>query len=249
MSELEIRADRPGNPAPAVVTQRIQFRFSKGAAVRFISHLDLMRALERAMRRADLPLAFSQGFNPRPRISVYIPLPVGSTSDAELGNIDLAERLETDEVMRRLNDALPPAIRVIEAEEIPHEGAHAASKIDTAEYQVEAAAPAALNEAALRDGVSAFLATEAWPYLRRGQKGDKQVDLRPPVLALAVEDVEEDRATLAMTLNIGGEGGARPREIVAALAEHIPGLEERRTHRRRLYRRAEDAPPSPLPPR
>ncbi|MBW3622631.1 MAG: TIGR03936 family radical SAM-associated protein [Armatimonadetes bacterium] len=240
MSELEIRTDRPGGEyAPAVVVQRIQFRFSKGAEVRFISHLDLLRTFERAMRRSKLPLAFSQGYNPRPRISIYVPLPVGSTSEAELGSADLSEPLESGEFSRRMNAALPPSLRILAEEEIPYEGAHAASKIDTAEYRVEAAAPQTMDEAEVRDTVEAFLAAESWPFVRQGGKGkgSKTVDLRPPVLALEVLDVEGDRAAFRMEVNIGGEGGARPREIVAALAEKIPGLEERRTHRCRLYRR------------
>jgi radical SAM-linked protein len=238
MSELEIRPDRPeGEALPAVVAQRVQFRFSKGSAVRFISHLDLMRAFERAMRRAQLPLAFSQGYNPRPRFSLYIPLPVGSTSDAELGSVDLARRLEPGEVTRRLNEVLPPALRVIEEEEIPYEGAHASSKIDTAEYAVEASASEVLDAAEVKAAVEEFLSAGSWPYVRSGQKGSKTVDLRPPVLTLEVLTVEGKDAAFRMEVNIGGEGGARPREVIAALSERLPGLGERRTHRSRLFAR------------
>jgi radical SAM-linked protein len=246
MSEVEIRPDRPGEGAPAVVAQRIQFRFTKGPAVRFISHLDLMRTFERAMRRARLPLAFSQGFNPRPRISLYVPLPVGATSDAELGSVDLSERLEPGETLRRLNAVLPPAIQLLEEEEIPFEGgAHAASKIDTAVYEVEAVAPVVLNEEEVKETVETFLAAETWPYLRKSEKKeDKSVDLRQPVLDLKVLSVEADRAVFRMDINIGGEGGARPREVIAALAERLSGLEDRRIHRSRLYSRASDLPVS-----
>ena len=237
MSELEILPDRPAEGAPAVVVQRVQFRFSKGPAIRFISHLDLMRAFERAMRRAQLPLAFSQGYNPRPRFSVYVPLPVGSTSEAELGNVDLAERLEPGEITRRLNAVLPPAIRITEEEEVPFEGAHAASRIDTAEYRVEAVSPAPLDAAVVQEAVDEFLAARTWSFVRKSEKAEKTVDLRPPVLALTLESVEGDRVSFGMTINIGGEGGARPREVITALAQRITGLEDRRIHRRRLYQR------------
>lgn len=238
MSELEIRPDRPGGEtAPAVVAQRIQFRFSKGSAVRFISHLDLMRTFERAMRRAKLPLAFSQGYNPKPRFSLYVPLPVGSTSEAELGNVDLAVPFEPGEFSERINAALPPSIRILEEEVIPHEGAHAASKIDTAEYRVEAAAPDDLDAGEVQAAVDAFLAAETWSYVRTGTKGSKTVDLRAPALEMELLGVEGNRATIRMVVNIGGEGGARPREVIAALSERIEGLEERRTHRTQLYQR------------
>ena len=238
MSELEILPDRPGGEtAPAVVVQRIQFRFSKGSAIRFISHLDLMRTFERAMRRAKLPLAFSQGYNPKPRLSLYVPLPVGSTSEAELGSLDVAEPLEPGEFTRRMNAVLPPSIRISEEQEIPYEGAHAASKIDTAEYEVTAAAPDALEESVVREAVRAFVESESWRYVRESNKGTKTVDLRPPVLGLELLRVEGNSATFRMRINIGGEGGARPREVIAALSERLPGLEERRTHRGRLYQR------------
>ena len=238
MSELEIRPDRPGEFAPAVVVQRVQFRFTKGPEVRFISHLDLLRAFERAMRRADLPLAFSQGFNPRPKLSLYIPLPVGATSESELGCVDLSVRLPAGEVTRLLNSTLPPSIRLLEEEEIPFEGAHAASKIDTAVYRVTARAPAALDPDMVRDAAAEFMAAETWPFERKSDKATKQVDLRPAILSLEVIDVGEDEAQLGMEINIGGEGGARPREVIAALAQRLPGLEDRRIHRVRLYRRA-----------
>jgi radical SAM-linked protein len=237
MSELEVRADRPGDGAPSSTVQRIQFRFMKGAAVRFISHLDSLRAFERAMRRARLPLAFSQGYNPRPKISLYVPLPVGATSEAELGCIDLATKMEPEELRERLNAALPPDFSLLAAEEIPFEGAHSASKIDTAEYEVEAAAPEPPEEGTVRRAVETFLAAPEWPFLRKSQKSEKTVDLRQPVLALEFLEAEGTYARFRMTINIGGEGGARPREVIAALSETIPGLEDRRVHRKRLYQR------------
>jgi radical SAM-linked protein len=237
MSEGEIRPDRPGESVPAVTAQRIQFRFSKGYDVRFISHLDLMRTFERAMRRAKLRLAFTQGYNPRPKISLYVPLPVGATSEAELGSIDLSEPLEPEEIVRRLNATLPPSIRLSQAEEIPYEGSHAASKIDTAEYEVEAVLPESASESHVRAAVADFLAAESWPYFRKSQKSEKTVDLRQPVLALELMSAESDRVRFRMEINIGGEGGARPREVIAALAERVPGLEDRRIHRKALRKR------------
>ena len=240
MSELEIRADGGGDAlVPLVVAQRIQLRFTKGAAIRFISHLDLLRTFERAMRRAKLPLAFSQGFNPRPRFSIYIPLPVGATSEAELANIDLAERLPLGEVTQRLNAVLPPSIRVLDEEEIPFEGPHASSQIDTAEYLVEAVAGEDVDPAIVQSIIEEFLNAEHWPYLRSSdKKGSREVDLRQPVLALEFVEAEGTMVRLRMEINIGGEGGARPREVIAALSTKIPGLEDRRVHRSKLYNRS-----------
>ena len=91
--------------------ERILFRFTKGEPVRFVGHLDLMRVFERAMRRSDFPIAYSQGFNPRPRMSFASGLTLGATSEWELCQLDLARdlsRAEIEAAVEQLRTQLPP---------------------------------------------------------------------------------------------------------------------------------------------
>ncbi|MFA5099502.1 MAG: TIGR03936 family radical SAM-associated protein [Candidatus Omnitrophota bacterium] len=92
---------------------KINFEFTKKGMMRFISHLDLMRLLVRAMRRADLPLKLSEGFSPHPKLSLNRALKLGVESECEQGAIVLKEFVKTDEIKRRLQEQLPDGISVL----------------------------------------------------------------------------------------------------------------------------------------
>src|SRR5690554_5367975 len=93
----------------------IRFRFSIGPEVRFLSHLDLLRAMERALRRAGLPAAYSAGFSPRPKMSFGFALPVGVMSVAEYGDFELACKMDPEEFKQVYNRHLPQGLHVLEA--------------------------------------------------------------------------------------------------------------------------------------
>ena len=95
--------------------QKIQIKYTKGEEVKFISHRDLMRVFQRAVRRAELPIAYSQGFNPHMKISWGQALKVGATSEGELATIQIDGWLKPQEVMARLNQTLPRGIAILEA--------------------------------------------------------------------------------------------------------------------------------------
>jgi len=95
--------------------QRIRIIYSKGEAVKYISHRDLMRAVQRAVRRADLPIAYSQGFNPHMKISWGNALKVGATSEREAAELQFERWVKPDEVKERLNQALPKGLAILEA--------------------------------------------------------------------------------------------------------------------------------------
>jgi radical SAM-linked protein len=95
--------------------QQIEVKYTKGEAVRFLSHRDLMRAFQRAVRRADLPMAYSQGFNPHMKISWGQALKVGATSAGETAKLHIDGWIKPRELQERLNRELPPGIEIIEA--------------------------------------------------------------------------------------------------------------------------------------
>jgi radical SAM-linked protein len=189
--------------------RRFRLTFTKGQAVRYISHLDLMRTWERSLRRAGLKLAHSQGFNPRPRLVFAAPLPVGATSDAEIVDVDLDEDVSLEELTRRLPPALPPGIELRAAVEAPLQGRSLMASVLSADYVVELDGAADL---AVR--IQEFLARPSVLYERRRKGVAKQADMRPAVLDLW--PVAEDK--LGMRLRLDVEGLAvRPEELVAAL--------------------------------
>lgn len=99
------------------MSMRVRMKFSKTDAMRFTGHLDLFRTLERTIRRAKLPLAYSQGFNPHPKISLASALPLGFTSEAEVADMWLKEAVPLEEINKQLVSALPPGIIIQELKE------------------------------------------------------------------------------------------------------------------------------------
>jgi len=216
-------------------------RYRKGDEVRWISHLDLKRTLERAMRRAQLPLALTEGHNPHPRLSLGPPLPLGATGDAELLVIHLSEPVGPGEVKERLNQQLPPGLEVMETWALPrYKKKETFGDIDVAEYRVTIRGEVAAGK--VRQRVKELLARQELIVERGGERPERVVDLRPLILSLSVAHATEEEVELYMRLRTGSHGGARPQEVIALL--NLEGGDRMiRYHRSGVYAAAEAARP------
>jgi radical SAM-linked protein len=211
--------------------------FEKGESVRWLGHLDILRTFERAIRRAGLPIAFSQGFNPRERLAFASALSTGVTGAAERATLELTEPQQTDQIVAQLNAALPPGLRITQCEPLTDEEARSTlNRWDRAEYTVVCDCPAQTRHEDATGAVIALLARPQIPIEREREGKTKAVDLRPYLYALNVEpdSLTAERLTLRMAVGQGENGTARPQEVVAALAHLLPGLKARRVHRVRL---------------
>lgn len=94
---------------------RLKIKYKKGSVVKYLSHRDLMRAMQRAIRRADIPMLYSQGFNPHMKISWGQALKVGATSEGEEAILQLEGHIKPQDLMAKLNKTLPPGLEIIEA--------------------------------------------------------------------------------------------------------------------------------------
>src|ERR1700704_6594433 len=117
-----------------VTTQHLLVRYAKRGKMRFASHLDVARTFERGVRRAGLPIAYSSGFTPHPKISYAGGVPTGVASEAEDLSLTLTSQVEPDAVRERLNAALPDGIDVIAATE--DSGGLPASRLTASEWHV-----------------------------------------------------------------------------------------------------------------
>ncbi|MBT9132245.1 MAG: hypothetical protein DDT32_00970 [Syntrophomonadaceae bacterium] len=115
---------------------KVRIKFKKSKAVRFISHLSLAKTLRQAVCRAGLPIAYSHGFNPHQKISFCHPLPLGMISDSEFADLVLTEKIEADEVKKKLNEKLPTGIEILEAKRVPLQSKSLTSLADTASYKI-----------------------------------------------------------------------------------------------------------------
>jgi radical SAM-linked protein len=214
--------------------------FEKGESVRWLGHLDILRTFERAIRRAALPIAFSNGFNPRERIAFASALSTGITGAAELAVLELTAALPHLQITESLNAALPPGIRILGCDEIDDAGAKSTlTAYDRAEYTLVCGCPADTNAHAVESAIACLLAREQIPFLREREGKTKSVDLRPTLYALFLlpGSVGGERLTLQMSVGQGESGTVRPHEVVTVLAQTLPGLTARRAHRVRLLNR------------
>ncbi|MFO0949924.1 MAG: TIGR03936 family radical SAM-associated protein [Isosphaeraceae bacterium] len=188
---------------------KVRLRFAKQGDLRLVSHHDLLRCLERLLRRAEVPVAHSQGFNPRPKVVFALALALGVEGRREILEIDLAEPVPPDQLLERLRAEAPPGLEFLSAEVVPP-GRPAHARAVSFAFDV----PAPRLEPA-REAVARFLACESWPYTRhRPDRGrDVPVDLRPFVLDAGLED----DGTLRFRLKITPNGSARPEEVLDAL--------------------------------
>ena len=172
---------QPDRPAPPPAVQRLRIRYAKRDRMRFTSHRDVARALERALRRAALPMAYSAGFSPHPKVSYAGASPTGVASEAEYLEIALAERREPQEVRRALDQALPPGLDIVEVVEAA--GPSLGDRIEASRWRIE------LREVAPTDAQAAvgrFLALDAAPVERLMKDGTRIVDARAAVIAARV---------------------------------------------------------------
>ena len=213
--------------------------FEKNESVRWLGHLDILRTFERAIRRAGLPIAFSNGFNPRERLAFASALSTGMTGSAEPATLELTAPLEPESLQNRLNEALPPGIRIADCREIPDAGARdLLNGCDQAVYEVVCACPMETTTEQAMEAVGALLAQGQVCITREREGRVKTVDIRPYLYSLAVrpESVGNERLTLEMTVGLGESGAAKPAEVVSALARILPGTTLRRAHRVRLQK-------------
>jgi len=168
------KAQPPGDQAPAV--QRIRIRYAKRGPLRFTSHRDFARAFERAVHRAGVPIAYSQGFTPHPKVSYASAAPTGAASEAEYLEIALRDRRDPAEVARALDAALSPGLDVLEAVEAGP--GSLADRIDASHWRIELPGVAPDD---LRHAVAAFESAGEVPVQRLTKQGWRTFDARGPV--------------------------------------------------------------------
>jgi radical SAM-linked protein len=174
----------PDGPPPPPTVQRLRIRYTTRGRLRFTSHRDIARAFERALRRAEVPMAYSAGFSPHPKISWVGAAPTGVASEAEYVEIGLAEHRDLPRLQSALDDSLPDGIDILEIVDAPA-GTSLPDRIQASHWQIRL--PQVDPAAAVR-AVDAFLAAETLPVERLTKNGLRTLDARAAVVMIRVED-------------------------------------------------------------
>jgi radical SAM-linked protein len=206
--------------------QRLRLNFGRGEEVKFISHLDVVRFWERAFRRAGIPLAYSQGFRPHPRIAIGAPLAVGVTSEAELMDVWLNQWMPPQSFVIKVKEQLCCGFNIFEAWETGLSVPSLQSSLAAAEYRV--AVESEKREQEVQYSLNRLLQAKhlAWQHFR----GDKvhRYDLRALVNDLWVISHHGSLYVLGMRLRCDAAGSGRPEQVLVALGfPPYPELSER----------------------
>jgi len=214
---------------------KIRVCFSKTENGRYLSHLDLMRALERGLRRIKTPLAFTEGFNPHIKLSTASALAVGVTGQREYFDLELAERIDTGSFGEQLDRALPSAISIITVKEIEKGSKSLSALIDTAVYNISAVV---MPEERLKviKGIDVVMNSVMFmrkPRVKPGKSATHEKDVRPLIRRLELISVSQsgngmdekgERLRLEAELMLSAGGQLRPTELWEMVCE-AGGLE------------------------
>lgn len=196
-----------------MTVQRYRVVFEKGERVRYISHLDVLRFWERAIRRAELPLAYSQGFTPHPKLAFASPLPLGFIGEAEIMDVTLDEVTSAEKFAADMASQSTPDIHMIRAHEVSATGPAPQAVILWADYAVDLPD---IAEGEATERIGEFLAAEQWLWTEDRKEKEKTYDLRAAT-ASASASATAGGSRLSMRLQADSILTARPEQLVAAL--------------------------------
>ena len=201
---------------------KVRIKFKKYGPVRFIGHLDVMRFFQKCIRRAEIDIAYSQGFSPHQIMSFAAPLGVGLTSDGEYMDIECHSVTNSPDMIKRLNNASVYGIEVVSVKELPEGAGNAMASVAAASYTVR-----------FRDGrepgfdyvsaLPAFIAQESIMITKETKKSTLEIDLKPGIYECkALED-----KSIYMLVDASSAGNIKPIQVIEAfLAGHGETLQE-----------------------
>jgi radical SAM family uncharacterized protein/radical SAM-linked protein len=225
----------PAPPVPPALPQRapasericrIRFRFTKTGSLALISHLDTLRMLERALRRSGLPVSFTGGFHPLPRMQLALALPLGVEGHGEWMDLEFVQPLSGAELISRLQPQLPGGFQLLEATEVAVHGPSLSQELDAALWSLNLAPVEpgpSLEEPRWQAGVAALLAADQLIWCDTDKKGRARVrDCRPALRDLSIETIQAAGVSLRLEAAIDPAGRSiRPSQILHWLEEQL----------------------------
>lgn len=217
----------PQRPPASERVARLRFRFAKTGSMALLSHLDLVRLMERALRRSGLPVSFTGGFHPLPRVQFALALPLGAEADGEWMDVEFTAPLPADQVLQRLQAQLPEGFSLLSAEPVPVSGGSLSQELAAATWQLQLQ-PQQPGPLAWQGAMEALLASAEWIWEDTDKKGrPRQRDCRPFLQALELVGGSADAAaassaTLRYTAVVDPAGRSlRPEQLQHWFSQHL----------------------------
>lgn len=218
----------------------IRSMFSKQYDMIYISHLDLLRVFERALRRAKIQTEFSQGFNPRPKITFAQALTLGTESQSEYIDVIIADNISTDEFKDRLNKVLPQGIEILKSKEMDLKSEALMSIVSNARYAIEIKSKNSFED--IQNSIAVLLKEEEIFIEKLSKKKKLQkIDIRPLIFDAQIFKLKDDYFALNLLLGCGSAGNLKPEIFIKILEEKLENsLDIKNVLRLALYRLKED---------
>jgi len=220
------------------VKQRLHITFGKLGALKYTSNLDLAKVWERVLRRADLPILYSQGFNARPRMQLATALPLGITSECEILDVSLREPITLDGVAERITAVSPTGLTVYAVTDVPINHPALQTMVRSAEYRIrfeDDGVAGSVDRADLQERIDVLMNTDSLLKERKKKPGKRRqadTNIRPLIYDLTIDASDSDKVILLAHLAVGDQGNVRPDDILREL-----DLSEAfvRVHRQRMH--------------
>lgn len=208
----------PSGPPAAPPVQRLRFRYAKRGRLRFSSTRDFQRALERALRRAAVPMAFSSGFHPHPRISYANAAPTGTASEAEYVEIAVVERVDPEALRRALDAALPVGLDILAVHDAGGDGrTPLADLLQASQWRIELPG---VSPAAAQAARAEFLGRDSAAVTRRVKTGERTLDARAAVVSMDVMSTSDASCAILHMVVRHTTPAVRPDDILTALRDY-----------------------------
>ncbi|HHW48349.1 MAG TPA: DUF2344 domain-containing protein [Clostridiaceae bacterium] len=227
---------------------KIRFKFIRGEQVKYISHLDMMKTFERAIRRANIPVKYSQGFNPHPQLVFGLPLSVGVTSEAEYADIEIDGELAPSVFLQQLNTQLPEGLKVTDAKESRAKSNIMAS-VAFASYDIFI--KTGLDALELQEKLDEFMKSESVVVKKESKSKVRDVDIKPMIHRLELTNYEKGKSTVCISafLSAGSSANLKPELLFSALKEKsMPDIRLAGIHRTGLFISGKGKMVDPLDP-
>lgn len=201
---------------------KLRLKITKGSEIRYVSHLDYAGTIERAVRRAKLPAAYSEGFNPHMKLSFASALAVGVTSDAEYLDLELTEEIDPASVSTRLKPELPCGISLKECKYISQRSQALMAVVNLATYEILVPLANGADWESVETSIARFNQEIKVIFIKQSPKGRREIDIKEylagPVAITAVPD-NNSAITINLAIKITPGGSIKPAEILAALTD------------------------------
>ena len=221
---------------------KIRTKFCKTDLMKFISHLDLMRMMERSLRRSNVPLAFTQGFNPHPKIAFATALSIGVSSEGEYMDIEVTEPMDIDIFKTEMNKRLPRGLELLQCSYVDERSKALMAVIDYSAYLVNCKLEEIINRAELDKAMEVFLQQDNIFVSKVNKKKKKEtiqeIDIRPLIRSIEIVEMKDNDLTFKMIVATGSKGNLKPEIVIDRFAHmmNIPFiLNKTRIHRLELY--------------